>query len=174
MTDNGSADSRQRSRAGEQTADKRPTVGQHTANSRPTYGQLSAERWPKDNRQVHSGAVLHFFLTLLIRYYVNRDTLFSYHKASEVFLQRLMALYVASHYKVTEFLCTVQQVALVPCLDNLWRLPILSASHLIHYLIPINFGCSIFQHFILFNESSFELRVYRWNEDVIIAVVIAT
>ena len=34
------------------------------------------------------------------RYYVNRDTLFSYHKASEVFLQRLMALYVASHYKV--------------------------------------------------------------------------
>jgi N-acetyltransferase 10 len=33
-------------------------------------------------------------------YYVNRDTLFSYHKASESFLQRLMALYVASHYKV--------------------------------------------------------------------------
>ncbi|KAH9311210.1 hypothetical protein KI387_026245, partial [Taxus chinensis] len=32
-------------------------------------------------------------------YYVNRDTLFSYHKASEVFLQRMMALYVASHYK---------------------------------------------------------------------------
>ncbi|CAL8359457.1 unnamed protein product [Lota lota] len=32
-------------------------------------------------------------------YYVNRDTLFCYHKASEVFLQRLMALYVSSHYK---------------------------------------------------------------------------
>ncbi|XP_015117202.1 RNA cytidine acetyltransferase [Diachasma alloeum] len=32
-------------------------------------------------------------------YYINRDTLFSYHKASEVFLQRLVALYVASHYK---------------------------------------------------------------------------
>ncbi|KAJ8002584.1 hypothetical protein DPEC_G00160420 [Dallia pectoralis] len=32
-------------------------------------------------------------------YYVNRDTLFCYHKASEGFLQRLMALYVASHYK---------------------------------------------------------------------------
>ena len=32
-------------------------------------------------------------------YYVNRDSLFSYHPASEVFLQRLMALYVASHYK---------------------------------------------------------------------------
>ncbi|OAE26338.1 hypothetical protein AXG93_4324s1040 [Marchantia polymorpha subsp. ruderalis] len=34
-------------------------------------------------------------------YYVNRDTLFSYHKATEVFLQRMMALYVASHYKNT-------------------------------------------------------------------------
>lgn len=32
-------------------------------------------------------------------YYVNRDTLFSYHKASEDFLQRLVALFVASHYK---------------------------------------------------------------------------
>ncbi|KAL0395569.1 UNVERIFIED_CONTAM: RNA cytidine acetyltransferase 1 [Sesamum calycinum] len=32
-------------------------------------------------------------------YYVNRDTLFSYHKDSELFLQRMIALYVASHYK---------------------------------------------------------------------------
>lgn len=32
-------------------------------------------------------------------YYVSRDTLFSYHPASELFLQRMMALYVASHYK---------------------------------------------------------------------------
>ncbi|MBN3289345.1 NAT10 acetyltransferase, partial [Polypterus senegalus] len=32
-------------------------------------------------------------------YYVNRDTLFCYHRASEAFLQKLMALYVASHYK---------------------------------------------------------------------------
>ena len=32
-------------------------------------------------------------------YYVNRDTLFSYHPASEIFLQRMMGLYVASHYK---------------------------------------------------------------------------
>ncbi|CAG0894582.1 unnamed protein product [Cyprideis torosa] len=34
-------------------------------------------------------------------YYINRDTLFCYHKASEMFLQRLMSLYVASHYKNT-------------------------------------------------------------------------
>lgn len=34
-------------------------------------------------------------------YYINRDTLFCYHKASEEFLQRLVALYVASHYKNT-------------------------------------------------------------------------
>ncbi|KAL6556150.1 hypothetical protein OROGR_005438 [Orobanche gracilis] len=32
-------------------------------------------------------------------YYVNRHTLFSYHRESELFLQRMMALYVASHYK---------------------------------------------------------------------------
>ncbi|KAL7992270.1 hypothetical protein Chor_016526 [Crotalus horridus] len=36
---------------------------------------------------------------MTLRYYVNRDTLFCYHRASETFLQRLMALYVASHYK---------------------------------------------------------------------------
>ena len=32
---------------------------------------------------------------------VNRDTLFSAHKASETFLKRMMALYIASHYKNT-------------------------------------------------------------------------
>ncbi|GAB4850393.1 hypothetical protein Ancab_029698 [Ancistrocladus abbreviatus] len=32
-------------------------------------------------------------------YYVNRDTLFSFHKESEIFLQRMMCLYVSSHYK---------------------------------------------------------------------------
>jgi len=32
-------------------------------------------------------------------YYINRDTLFSYHSASEAFLHRVMALFVASHYK---------------------------------------------------------------------------
>ena len=36
-------------------------------------------------------------------YYINRDALFSYHKASEMFLQRIMSLYVASHYKVSSF-----------------------------------------------------------------------
>ena len=39
-------------------------------------------------------------LTGVTSYYVNRDTLFSYHKASEEFLHRVMSLYVASHYKV--------------------------------------------------------------------------
>ncbi|EGC37654.1 hypothetical protein DICPUDRAFT_149730 [Dictyostelium purpureum] len=32
-------------------------------------------------------------------YYVNRDTLFSYHKASELFLQKMVGLFVSSHYK---------------------------------------------------------------------------
>lgn len=34
-------------------------------------------------------------------FYINRDTLFSYHKTSEAFLHHIMALYVASHYKNT-------------------------------------------------------------------------
>ena len=34
-------------------------------------------------------------------FHVNRDSLFSYHKVSEAFLQRMMALYVSSHYKNT-------------------------------------------------------------------------
>ena len=34
-------------------------------------------------------------------YYVNKDTLFSYHTASEEFLHRMMSLYVSSHYKNT-------------------------------------------------------------------------
>ncbi|MGH0124860.1 UNVERIFIED_CONTAM: hypothetical protein FKN15_017150 [Acipenser sinensis] len=48
-----------------------------------------------------SAILLHYIagLALLCRYYVNRDTLFCYHRASEAFLQKLMALYVASHYK---------------------------------------------------------------------------
>lgn len=32
-------------------------------------------------------------------YYVNRDTLFSYHSSSERFLKKLMAIFVSSHYK---------------------------------------------------------------------------
>lgn len=32
-------------------------------------------------------------------YYVNRDTLFSFHAGTEAFLQRMMSLYVSSHYK---------------------------------------------------------------------------
>uniref|UniRef100_A0A1I8IZQ6 N-acetyltransferase domain-containing protein n=1 Tax=Macrostomum lignano TaxID=282301 RepID=A0A1I8IZQ6_9PLAT len=32
-------------------------------------------------------------------YYVNRDTLFAYHKFTENFLHRLMSLYVSSHYR---------------------------------------------------------------------------
>jgi N-acetyltransferase 10 len=32
-------------------------------------------------------------------YYVNRDTLFSYHKASESFLSKVMSIFVSAHYK---------------------------------------------------------------------------
>lgn len=50
----------------------------------------------------HRRTDFHLTLSLLSQcelYEVSRDTLFSYHPASEVFLQRMMALYVASHYK---------------------------------------------------------------------------
>lgn len=32
-------------------------------------------------------------------YYVNRDTLFSYHASSEKFLKKIMGIFVSSHYK---------------------------------------------------------------------------
>lgn len=32
-------------------------------------------------------------------YYIDRDALFSYHRAAETFLQRIVAIYVSSHYK---------------------------------------------------------------------------
>ena len=34
-------------------------------------------------------------------YLVNRDTLFSFHRASELFLHKLMSLFVSSHYRNT-------------------------------------------------------------------------
>lgn len=34
-------------------------------------------------------------------YYIDRDALFSYHRAAEAFLQRLVSIYVSSHYKNT-------------------------------------------------------------------------
>jgi N-acetyltransferase 10 len=34
-------------------------------------------------------------------FYVNRDTLFSFHRATEEFLQRMMSLFVSSHYRNT-------------------------------------------------------------------------
>lgn len=48
-------------------------------------------------RQVLSGGAPHPNECEL--YYVERDALFSRHKASEAFLHRIMALFVASHYK---------------------------------------------------------------------------
>ena len=37
-------------------------------------------------------------------YYVNRDTLFSFHRLSELFLKQIFAIYVSSHYKVRSHL----------------------------------------------------------------------
>lgn len=32
-------------------------------------------------------------------FYIDRDSLFSYHQAAETFLQKLVSIYVSSHYK---------------------------------------------------------------------------
>ncbi len=62
-------------------------------------------------------------------YYVNRDTLFSYHKVSEMFLQRLMSLYVSSHYKNTP--------------NDLQMLSDAPAHHIFCLLGPFNAGSSM-------------------------------
>jgi N-acetyltransferase 10 len=50
-------------------------------------------------------------------YYVNRDALFSHHKLSEAFLQRMMALYVASHYKNTP-----NDLQVLCCIVAIWEI----------------------------------------------------
>ena len=60
-------------------------------------------------------------------FYVNRDTLFSYHKVSEMFLQRLMSLYVSSHYKNTP--------------NDLQMLSDAPAHHIFCLLSPIKSNC---------------------------------
>ncbi|XP_067937796.1 RNA cytidine acetyltransferase-like [Watersipora subatra] len=61
-------------------------------------------------------------------YYVNRDTLFSFHKASEEFLQRIMSLYVSSHYKNTP--------------NDLQMLSDSPAHHIFVLLPPVDPHCS--------------------------------
>ncbi|KAG8283704.1 N-acetyltransferase 10 [Homalodisca vitripennis] len=64
----------------------------------------SVEQWLTDLlcldattvRQLHSGTPPPDLCDL---YYINRDTLFCYHKASEEFLHRIVSLFVSSHYK---------------------------------------------------------------------------
>merc|ERR1712166_965769 len=60
-------------------------------------------------------------------YHVNRDTLFSYHQASEAFLAKMMALYVASHYRNTP--------------NDLQMMSDAPAHHLFVLLGPIEAGC---------------------------------
>jgi len=54
-------------------------------------------------KQKYDESLLSFGFNLNLRHSieVNRDTLFSAHRASEQFLRRMMSLYIASHYKNT-------------------------------------------------------------------------
>lgn len=75
-------------------------------------------------------------------YYINRDTLFSYHKASEAFLHRVMALYVSSHYKV----CILSEYStLLPYLVyTLWLIQYVCLQYNEFYAMHLQFEvCSV-------------------------------
>ncbi|KAJ6221488.1 hypothetical protein RDWZM_000033 [Blomia tropicalis] len=67
-------------------------------------------------------------------YYINRDILFSYHKASENFLQRLMGLYVASHYKNSPN--DLQMISDAPAHHLFCLLPPINTKHMKKVKIP--------------------------------------
>lgn len=67
-------------------------------------------------------------------FYINRDTLFSYHKASENFLQRVMGLYVSSHYKNSPN--DLQMMSDAPAHHLFCLLPPISQKHMQKVKIP--------------------------------------
>ncbi|KAL3637489.1 hypothetical protein CASFOL_018657 [Castilleja foliolosa] len=80
-------------------------------------------------------------------YYVNRDTLFSYHKDSELFLQRMMALTVASHYKNTP--------------DDLQLIADAPAHHLFVLLGPVDESKNHLPDILCVIQVSFEGQISR-------------
>ncbi|GJZ98481.1 RNA cytidine acetyltransferase 1 isoform X1 [Tanacetum coccineum] len=88
-------------------------------------------------------------------YYVNRDTLFSFHKDSELFLQRMMALYVASHYKNSP--------------NDLQLLADAPAHHLFDYvwLIIIELALAVKYYSLGFPELELDLFEMRCSKSVI-------
>jgi hypothetical protein len=73
-------------------------------------------------------------------YCVNRDTLFSFNKVAEVFLQRIMALYVASHYKV--------RVAVLLTRELRFR-----SGYIFHKALRQSLACVVPFPFVLFRVS---------------------
>ncbi|CDJ39029.1 hypothetical protein ETH_00029510 [Eimeria tenella] len=71
-----------------------------SSSSKETYAESEAlqELLPRVGRQVLAIKGLPAASSCAL-YLVNRDALFSYHPASEAFLQRLQGLFVSSHYK---------------------------------------------------------------------------
>lgn len=80
-------------------------------------------------------------------YYINRDTLFSYHKASEIFLQRIMSLYAASHYKNTP--------------DDLQLMSDAPAHHLFCLLGPVDPAQSTLPEVLCFIQISLEGEISK-------------
>ncbi|UXI20139.1 box C/D snoRNA protein 1 [Sarcoptes scabiei] len=73
-------------------------------------------------------------------YYINRDTLFSYHKTSEDFLQKIMALCVSSHYKNSPN--DLQMMSDSPAHHLFCLLPPITSKHISRGEIP-NLLCFI-------------------------------
>nr|XP_027198330.1 RNA cytidine acetyltransferase-like [Dermatophagoides pteronyssinus] len=67
-------------------------------------------------------------------YYINRDILFSYHKTSENFLQKIMALCVSSHYKNSPN--DLQMMSDAPAHHLFCLLPPVTSKHLKKSQIP--------------------------------------
>lgn len=95
-------------------------------------------------------------------YYVNRDTLFSYHKASEAFLQRLMGLYVASHYKVKEILWNL----LFKCMSYdtiMWKNPVFSLFYCSTISCSFSNSWSVsYMPLVMFNMFNINLILWAW------------
>lgn len=70
-------------------------------------------------------------------YYVNRDTLFSFQKETEKFLQNLVSMFVASHYKVFEKLIHILCITAKILSDRLFIIILYFVYDFFHEFISI-------------------------------------
>ncbi|KAK6626402.1 N-acetyltransferase 10 [Polyplax serrata] len=144
-------------------------IGSHTGTSKnQTSGRVLYELTLEESIRYRPGDVIERWLSDLLcldatsvqpilsgyptpddcdLYYINRDTLFCYHTASEAFLQRLVALYVASHYKNTP--------------NDLQMMSDAPAHHLFCLLGPIDAGTTSLPEIIVVIQVCLEGRISK-------------